>query len=125
MESHDQFFEEKVVRLKTNVQSLMDDFIGTLQSFGEDIVVLKKVVLQGSSLGFKAPSKIQVVEPKDFNGNWNAKELENYLWDMTQLFKAIHIPDGERVSITSMYLTSDAKLWWCIKVEDDAKFGRP
>lgn len=60
----------------------MDDFIGTLQSIGEDIVVLKKVVLKGSSLGSKAPSKIQVVEPKDFNGNWNAKELENYLWDM-------------------------------------------
>lgn len=125
MESHDQFFEEKVVSLKTNVQSLIDDFIGTLQSFREDIIVLKKVVLQGSSLGSKAPSKIQVAKPKDFNGNWNAKELENYLWDMKQLFKAIHIPDGERVSITYMYLTSDVKLWWCIKVEDDAKFGRP
>ena len=27
-------------------------------------------------------------------------------------FKAAHVPDGEMVSITSMYLFGDAKLWW-------------
>lgn len=80
--------------------------------------------MQGSSLGFEAPSKIQVAEPKGFNGKWNAKELENYLWDMKQFFKAVHIPNGVRVSITCMYLTGDAKLWWHIKV-DDIKSERP
>ena len=60
-----------------------------------------------------------------FNGNRNAKELENFLWDMKQFFKAAHIPDGEKVSITNMYLTSDAKLWWRTRMEDDAEFERP
>ena len=81
-------------------------------------------MLQGSSLGPEAPSKVRVLEPKGFNGNRNAKELENFLWDMGQFFKATHIPDGE-VSITTMYLTSDAKLWWRTRMEDDAKFRRP
>ncbi|RVW59557.1 Retrovirus-related Pol polyprotein from transposon 297 [Vitis vinifera] len=40
---------------------------------------------------------------------------------MEQFFKAAHIPDGEKVSITSMYLTSDAKLWWRTRMEDDAE----
>lgn len=103
----------------------MEDFKGTLQSYGEDTVVIKKAVLQGSFSGFEALLKIRVLEPKGFNGNLNAKKLENFLWNMKQFFKATHVPDDERVSITSMYLTSDAKLWWFTKVKDDEEFRRP
>ena len=44
---------------------------------------------------------------------------------MEQFFKAAHIPNGEKVSITSMYLTGDAKLWWRTRMEDDAESRRP
>ncbi|RVW84128.1 hypothetical protein CK203_053568 [Vitis vinifera] len=81
------------------MQSLMDDFKGALQSYGEDIVVLKKAVLQGSSSGPKALPNCSS--------------------------KAAHIPDGEKVSITSMYLTGNAKLWWRTRMEDDVESGRP
>lgn len=91
----------------------MDNFKSTLQSFEENIAVLKKAVLQWSPFGSDAPSKIWVPEPKGFNGNKNAKELENFLWDMEQFFKVAHISDAERVSITSIYLIGDAKPWWC------------
>ena len=47
------------------------------------------------------------------------------MWDIEQFFKAAHVPDGEKVSITSMYLTGDAKLWWRARMEDDAESGRP
>ena len=58
-------------------------------------------------------------------GARNAKELENFLWDMEQFFKVAHVPDDEKVSITSMYLFCDAKLWWRTQMGDDAKPGRP
>ena len=125
LESHDNFFEEKMAEFKTEMQSRIDEFKETLQTYGEDIVVLKKAVLQGSASGPEAPSKVRVPEPKGFNGNRNAKELENFLWDIEQFFKAAHVPDGEKVSITSMYLTGDAKLWWRTRMEDDAESGRP
>ena len=32
---------------------------------------------------------------------------------------------GEQVTITTMYLTSDAKLWWRTRTSDDAAAGRP
>ena len=73
----------------------MYDFKGALQSYGEDIAVLKKTVLQGCSSGLETPPKVRVLEPKGFNGNRNEKELENFLWDMEQFFKAAHVPDGE------------------------------
>ena len=103
----------------------MNDFKGALQSYGKDITVLKKVVLEGSSSSPEAPPKVRVPDPKGFNGNRNAKELENFLWDMEQFFKAAHIPDGEKVSITSMYLNGHAKLWWWTRMEDDAESGIP
>ena len=34
LETHDNFFEEKLAGLKSEMQSLMDDFKGTLQSYG-------------------------------------------------------------------------------------------
>ena len=125
LESHDNFFEEKLAEFKTEMQSWIDDFQETLQSYGEDIAILKKAVLQGYTSGPEATSKVRVLEPKGFNGNRNAKELENFLWDIEQFFKAAHVLDGEKVSITSMYLTSDAKLWWRTRMEDDAESGRP
>ena len=82
METHDKFFEEKFTGLKIKIQSMMDDFKAALQSYGEDIVVLKKVALQGCSLGPKVPPNVQVPKPKGFIGNRNMKELENFLWDM-------------------------------------------
>ena len=90
LETHDNFFEEKLVGFKVEMQSLMDDFKGTLQSYGEDVAVLKKDVFQGSSSGPEALFKVRVLEPKGFNDNRNAKELENFLWDMEQFFKAAH-----------------------------------
>ena len=44
---------------------------------------------------------------------------------MEQFFKAAHVPDSEMVSITSMYLSGDAKLWWRTRMGDDAESGRP
>ncbi|RVW58437.1 hypothetical protein CK203_114987 [Vitis vinifera] len=71
LESHDNFFEEKMAEFKTEMQSRIDEFKETLQTYGEDIDVLKKAVLQGSASGPEAPSKVRVPEPKGFNGNRN------------------------------------------------------
>jgi hypothetical protein len=63
---------------------------------------------------------LKVPEPKPFVGARSAKELENFLWDMEQYFRAARIPDGERVTITTMYLSGDAKLWWRMQEDDDS-----
>ena len=55
-------------------------------------------------------TKVKVPEPKLFNGVRSAKDLENFLWDMEQYFKATRVLDQEMVTITSMYLSGDAKL---------------
>ena len=80
--------------------------------------------MQGGPLASDAPSKVRVPKSKGFSENRNAKELESFLWDMEQFFQAAHVLDGEKVQITSMYLSGDAKLWWRTQVEDDKEFGK-
>ena len=44
---------------------------------------------------------------------------------MEQYFIATRIPVGEQVTITTMYLTGDAKFWWRTRSSDDVVVGRP
>ena len=64
-------------------------------------------------------TKIRVPEPRAYGGARDAKELENFLFDMEQYFRAVK-PDSEetKVSMATMYLTGDAKLWWRTKYDD-------
>ena len=78
---------------------------------GAEISILKKVVAQCPPTVSGAPQKVRVPEPKGFGGAMNAKKFEIFLWDMEQFFKAAHVPNKDMVSITSMYLSGDAKLW--------------
>ena len=96
-----------------------------MQSMGAEVSILKKAVAQSPSTVLGPPHKVRVSEPKGFGGARNAKELEIFLWDMEQFFKAAHVPDSEKVPITSMYLSGDAKLWWRTRMGDDAESGRP
>lgn len=43
---------------------------------------------------------------------------------MEQYFKVTRVLDQEKVTITSMYLSRDVKLWWRTCVEDDPYVGR-
>ena len=68
-----------MVGLKANNKALLDDFKITIQFFQEDIIVLKKIVLQETLSSFEDLSKIHVPKLKGFNDNRNVKELENFL----------------------------------------------
>ncbi|XP_070013049.1 uncharacterized protein [Nicotiana sylvestris] len=75
--------------------------------------------------GSEERSEVKILDPKTFGGAHSAKELENFLWDMEQYFVAAKVSNGEKVPITSMYLTEDAKLWWRTCMADDESASRP
>ena len=111
MEASDKYAEEIIDALKTDLQALMAKYQDAVQFMGAKLSILKKAMAQSPPTLPGAPQKVCVPEPKGFRGTRNAKELENFLWDMEQFFKATLVPDEEMVSITSMYPSSDAKLW--------------
>ena len=63
--------------------------------------------------------KIKVPEPKHYNGARDAKELENFLFDIEQYFDATEPPSEKaEVATAAMYLSGDAKLWWRSRYAD-------
>ncbi|KAK4382003.1 hypothetical protein Sango_2915400 [Sesamum angolense] len=94
--------------------------VETLQKAAE-VNLLKRVVGRDED---RAPmSRVKAPNLKPF-GARSAKELENFLWDMETYFQVARILEAEKVSITSIYLTGDVKLWWCTRLSDDSSVNR-
>ncbi|TXG51561.1 hypothetical protein EZV62_024085 [Acer yangbiense] len=91
----------------------------------DEIVVLRRALNNPNTSKEGPMSKIKVPKPKQFNGSRKAKELENFLWDMERYFKVARIHEREHMSITSMYLSGDAKLWWRTRIADDLSASKP
>ena len=120
METHEKAFEEWMETLR--VLAVTEEFQERTRSLEGEILLLKRAMVQGiPSASDSPPAKVRVLEPKPFSGAQNAKDLENFLWDMEQYFVAA----GEQVQITTMYLSGYARLWWQIKSSDDVGVGRP
>ncbi|KAJ7982631.1 Retrotransposon protein, putative, Ty3-gypsy subclass [Quillaja saponaria] len=63
--------------------------------------------------------RMKVPEPRAFGGARDAKELENFLFDMEQYFRVVRMDSEEaKVTTATMYLAGDAKLWWRTKYVD-------
>ena len=90
----------------------------------ETKIALLKRAMSGLPREGEVATKVKVPEPKPFNGARNAKDLENFLWDMEQYFRVARVPSQEMVTITSMNLSGNAKLWWRNCVEYNADVGR-
>lgn len=112
---------ENMTTLTDAVQIDSDEIKAKMLKLEDEIVLLKRAL----SADISSPSKAKVPEPKAFQGVRNAKELENFLWDIEQYFLAARIPAQEQVSMASMYLAGDAKLWWRTRVQEDAILGKP
>ncbi|KAL0411991.1 UNVERIFIED_CONTAM: hypothetical protein Slati_3788800 [Sesamum latifolium] len=64
-------------------------------------------------------ARLRIPESKAYSGARDAKEVENFLFDMEQYFLAANVEDEARkVSTVTMYLTGDAKLWWRTKYSE-------
>ncbi|KAL5775969.1 hypothetical protein ACOSP7_013526 [Xanthoceras sorbifolium] len=118
--------EVRINNVRLEQTGVVDAMTEKMRAMSDEIAILRRVVNNpGGTDEGHVSSKIKVPEPKHFNGSRNAKELENFLWDIEQYFRAARIPEREQVSITSMYLSGDAKLWWRTRLADDLSAGRP
>ena len=64
--------------------------------------------------------RAKVLEPKRCEGARDAKEIENFMFDMEQYFWAVRTDSEEdKVAMAAMYLVGDAKLWWRSKFVND------
>ena len=89
METREKAFEEWMETLHDKVLAMTKEFQERTRSLEGEIILLKQAMVQGTpSTSYPPPTKVRVLEPKPFGGARNAKDLENFLWDMEQYFIA-------------------------------------
>ncbi|KAG5557021.1 hypothetical protein RHGRI_007314 [Rhododendron griersonianum] len=118
-ETHVVQTETKLTKMLADMNKLSDVMRERVSNLESELLVVKRAFL-GRSNGFE--TRVKIPEPKAFGGARNAKELENFLLEMEQYFSVARVPGAEQVTITTMFLKGDAKLWWRTRCEDS---GRP
>ncbi|KAL2235789.1 UNVERIFIED_CONTAM: hypothetical protein Sindi_1311100 [Sesamum indicum] len=84
-----------------------------MEQMSIQIGLLQRVVSNAPVVAHDHGARLRIPEPKAYGGAQDAKEVENFLFDMEQYFLAANVEDEVRkVSTATMYLTGDAKLWW-------------
>lgn len=57
--------------------------------------------------------RVKTPDPKAYSGSRDAREIDNFLWQMEQDFEAIGLEEEKaKVRAATMYLTDTAMLWW-------------
>ncbi|KAK3019727.1 hypothetical protein RJ639_003163 [Escallonia herrerae] len=74
---------------------------------------MDRAVVNTPAGGAEQASRPRVPEPKSYGGARDAKEVENFIFNIEQYFRAIKVDsEATKVSMATMYLVGDAKLWW-------------
>ncbi|KAL0322293.1 UNVERIFIED_CONTAM: hypothetical protein Scaly_2525700 [Sesamum calycinum] len=77
---------------------------------------LQRVVSNIPVVAHDLGARLWIPESKAYGGARDAKEVENFLFNMEQYFFAANVEDkAKKVSVVIMYLMSDAKPWWHTK----------
>ena len=106
---------ESVGTLRTEINELNTKVNLTMRALGNAPAAGPAVMDYG---------RVKVPEPRPYNGARDAKDLENFLFDMEHYFRAVRTDSEEgKVAMATMYLSGDAKVWWRTKY-DDIENGR-
>ncbi|TYK02461.1 uncharacterized protein E5676_scaffold1738G00820 [Cucumis melo var. makuwa] len=114
------------------INDMSEDFRATLDVIRNEIVdantrlnlTMRAMANQVPVGGAVSVTKVKVSEPKPFCGVRDAKALENFIFDLEQYFKATNtVTEEAKVTLTTMHLCEDAKLWWRSRYMD-IKEGR-
>eukprot|EP00257_Ricinus_communis_P019332 XP_015578290.1 uncharacterized protein LOC107261709 [Ricinus communis] len=66
--------------------------------------------------------KVDAPKPKAYGGARNAREIDNFLWNLEGYFEAVGIVDDTtKVKSVSLYLCDIATVWWRRRCEDVKK----
>ena len=121
LELHTEEIRDVIAVIQSELEKRNDaDEIASLKNDLEQVRgQVNLLVRAASSISPNAEvSRVKLPDPKAFDGVRDAKEVENYLFDMEQYFKLAKTADDAKISLASLYLTGDAKLWWRTKMND-------
>ncbi|KAA0033567.1 hypothetical protein E6C27_scaffold2458G00030 [Cucumis melo var. makuwa] len=103
------------------INGMLEDFRATLDVVRNEIAYVNTILsLTMRAMANQVPVggvvpvfKVKVPELKPLCGVRDAKALKNFIFNLEQYFKATNtVTEETKVTLATMYLCEDAKLWW-------------
>ncbi|XP_048228190.1 uncharacterized protein LOC125369504 [Ricinus communis] len=108
--------EKTLLAEVVTLREILDGMVVRLLATEEELILCKKAAIQGNGsvpMIVSTPSKLDVPKPKAYKGSRNAKEIDNFLWNLEQYFKALGlIEEAKKVDAAALFLEDTAMLWW-------------
>ncbi|CAH9095580.1 unnamed protein product [Cuscuta europaea] len=104
----------RFVQLEEKVMDAIQSLQVSLEGMREELALCKKAAASGgATINLAHTPKIDYPKPSKFHGVRDAKEVENYLWQMEQYFDNLNLEDETaRIKTATSYLADTAMLWW-------------
>lgn len=102
----------------SNIQAQLDTLKASLEE------TRGRAPIVGSTSGMRDVPRADLPKPKpkEFKGVKNAKEVENFLWQVERDFEGLNIEDDQvKVRTATLFLIENATLWWRRKCADMEK----
>ena len=119
--------------LQEALNDLVENFRGLVKAMKDEMLEMNtKLNLTMRAVGNQPATgpigmeygRVKVLEPRPYGGAIDAKDLENFLFDMEHYFRAMRAESEDgKVAMATMYLSANAKVWWRTKY-DDIQNGR-
>ncbi|KAF2281633.1 hypothetical protein GH714_043937 [Hevea brasiliensis] len=118
---------DRVSDENTHLREELDKVLGKLKEVEQQVSLVAIAIVQGgganaSGATMAMPSRVEVPKPSSFKGSRDAKEIDNFLWNMEQYFRALGITDDARkIDHAPLYLADTATVWWRRRQADREK----
>ncbi|GFS41746.1 hypothetical protein Acr_00g0076210 [Actinidia rufa] len=104
---------------KAQMDALKDSLQAEIASMKEEIKEVKgdwslcKMAVTQGTMSSSPSLKVDIPRPKSYNRSRNARELDNFLWDLDQYFEATGIhEENKKIKTVPLFLSDAATLWW-------------
>ena len=105
-------WKEQLDALKNLFQAEIAAMKEEIKEVKGDMSLCKMAIARGTISSSLSP-KIDIPRPKSYNGSRNARELDNFLWNLDQYFDAMGMEDDARkIKTAPLFLSDAATLWW-------------
>ncbi|XP_072083760.1 uncharacterized protein [Arachis hypogaea] len=129
--------DERFQRIEHDKETLEAHVLGELDAFKESMLQIEEKLENSLKLFeevrvwfeeaksrptiIRETTKIDLPKPKEFKGVRDAREVENFLWQMERYFEGQGVvEEAIKVRTAALYLSDNATLWWrrkCVDME--------
>ena len=129
--------DERFQRIEHDKETLEAHVLGELDAFKESMLQIEDKLENSLKLFeevrvwfeeaksrptiIRETTKIDLPKPKEFKGVRDAREVENFLWQMERYFEGQGVvEEAIKVRTAALYLSDNATLWWrrkCVDME--------